>query len=331
MRQTMLSWGAFAMSIVLLSGCAPSPKEPLETLPEWVSNPPKSSRYLYGVGSYERIDNLALAFAQAEQNGNGQIAQQLKTQVSQTSTSQVNVSNSGQGEQVIRNDSLYTKVKTAPIELEQTSNQERYTGTQYVYALQVLDRSRALSRLRLQIDELESSIREQAAELSPAIVEADWPIYMALIPDFAQRANLVEKYQLYSQNGASYAGDDRVKSIESQLSKALRQFRFYLPSTPQRNELEAAFTEAGFLTSKAPATFSVSTDTQLRNEIQKTRHYAFIEGTLSLTARDGTMIGSWQVSGRGIGLNDISAEQKARQSWADKAVEALLTHLSTQR
>ncbi len=328
MRQTLMPWSLLGASALLLAGCASAPKEPIETLPDWVANPPKSSRYLYGVGSYERIDNLALAFAQAEQNGNGQIAQQLKTQVSQTTTSQVNVAQSSQGEQVTRNDTLYTRIKTAPIELEQISNQERHAGLDYVYALQVLDRSRALSRLRLQIDEVESDILSQAEALSPDVIEADWPIYMQLIPSFAQRSKLVEKYQLYSQSGASYEGDDRVKSVEKQLTSAFQTYRFYVPNSAQQSPLEAAFTEAGFQTSRQASTFTVVSKTQTRSETQKTRHYAFMEGTLTLTDRNDTIIGSWQVSARGIGLNDVSAEQKARQAWADAAVEALVTHLS---
>lgn len=317
---------------LLLNGCSTSQPNTKDATPDWVANPPKNSRYVYGVGTYQRIDNLALAFAQAEQNGNGQIAQQLRTRVSQSNMSQVEVTQTtGEAEQVVRNDRLYTRVYTAPIELEQIVNQERYIGPNYVYALQALDRSRALSRLRQQIDTLDNQIIEQGALLADTIVEPDWPIYMRLIPDFAQRTKLVEKYQLYSQNNTLYHDDARVKAIESKLSDAMNQYHFYLAPSSLRQALSVAFTDSGLSTSQAAATFSVDTDIAQRQQYQNERYYTFIDGSITLSSRNGDTIGSWQATGRGIASQPDAAEQKAKQEWAQKAVIKLLEHLSSDK
>lgn len=77
----------FAGLLLSLTGCSAlktGSTQSEEPLPSWVLSPPQSSTHLYGVGSAARIENIALAFTQAEQNGNVQIAQQLRTQVSQT-------------------------------------------------------------------------------------------------------------------------------------------------------------------------------------------------------------------------------------------------------
>ncbi|ADZ92765.1 LPP20 family lipoprotein [Marinomonas mediterranea] len=322
----------------LLTGCIgashdnSSQEAAASALPEWISNPPKDTRYLYGVGSYSKIDDLAEAFKQAEQNGNAQIAQQLRTQVSQVNTQDIQVTKStGQQEQVLRAQSAYTKSKSLNIELDQIQNKERYQDTQYVYALQAFDRSKAASRLRQKIDEIDGDIRTIGSGLT-LLSEPDkseWRTYLSLIPKFSERQQLVEKLELYSQSGAIFPPDKKVKEIQRALGTALNTFSFNVTSSELTNPINSQLTEVGLRAGTENVVWKLSTQTQSRSEQKAGRTYAFIEGTLSLSTRDGEPLGSWSAKGRGISKQEASATLKAQQDWSEKAVTSMFQWMTS--
>lgn len=303
------------------------------TLPNWVISPPRDNTHLYGVGSAPRIDNLALAFSQAEQNGNAQIAQQLRSQVSQVNTQDTQVSSqSGQAEQVRRINSAYTQVKTAPIELEHTVNEERFAGEDYVYVLQSIDRQRIVAKLRMSIQDVDDSIRKAAKNLTltPDNVAnpQEWRTYMSLIPLFAQRKSDQDELNLYSnQSGLSGRADSDIQDIEHRLTLALDQFGFNVKNTDQADALASALSQYG-LTAKDPAIFVLTSVTSSHQKTQQDRFYVFEEGTLSLTGPNHQHLASWDVTGRGIDNNQQSASHKAEQDWAQQAVKALFSWLT---
>lgn len=301
----------------------------VEKTPDWVTSPPKSNTYLYGVGSASRIENLALAFTQAEQNGNAQIAQQLRTQVSQVNTQDIQVNSSGSGtEDVRKTQTAYTRVSTAPIELEQAVNEQRFAGEQYVYALQSVDRSRIESRLQQKIIEQDTLIRQQANRLNPGIQTQDWSNYMGLIPLFAQRTSYQSELNLYSTSHTiqGQAPAD-IRDIEVQLNDALLSFGFDVSNSEQSSALASALSSFGF-TPKANGVFQLHSKTQQHSEIQNGRYYVFEEGTLDLTGPTGEHLASWTVSARGIGKNQLRATEQASTAWSTQAVEAMFLWLT---
>ncbi|BFM50640.1 LPP20 family lipoprotein [Marinomonas sp. THO17] len=327
-----LLWAGIAAS---LSGCFGSfsqTSKATKVLPDWVSSPPKSSTHIYGVGSAPKIDNLALAFAQAEQNGNAQIAQQLKTQVSQVSTQNTQVTSNNGNEQVAKIQTAYTQIATAPIELEQAVNEQRFAGEKYVYALQSIDRARIVTRLKQAIAAQDSSIKKLAAGLttdaSQTAATQDWPIYMRLIPAFAQRQSYVEELQLYStERQLAGRASDQVEQIEIQLSQALQYYGMDASQTNQANALASALSEYGF-TAKSPAVFRLSSQTSQHSEIQSGRSYVFEEGTLALYGPDNTPLASWTVSARGIAKDQKRATEMATNNWSKQAINAMFTWLT---
>ncbi|NLQ17479.1 hypothetical protein HGG82_07540 [Marinomonas sp. M1K-6] len=304
-----------------------------ETMPDWVSSPPQSNTHLYGVGSAPRIENIALAFTQAEQNGNAQIAQQLRTQVSQTNTQDTQV-RSGQGEeQVSKIATAYTQVTTSPIELEQAINEKRFTGKNYVYALQSLDRSRIIAKLQGAIRDTDEMIRTQAGLLT-ATTEAhpaapqDWQTYMRLIPYFAQRQSYQDELNLYStQRSALGKADADIQHTEQRLNQALSSYGFDASKTRQADALASALSHYG-LTPKSDSLFLLNSRTVQHHETQDGRFYAFEDGTLELIAPTGSRLASWSVSARGIGKSLTSAQEKATVNWSNQAIEALFTWLT---
>ncbi|GAB3488101.1 LPP20 family lipoprotein [Marinomonas epiphytica] len=302
-------------------------------LPDWVFNPPKSSSLLYGVGSAERIENIALAFAQAEQNGNGQIAQQLQTQVSQVSTQDVQVSSqAGQDEQVNKVQTAYTHVRTAPIDLEQTKNEQRFTGEHYVYALQSLDRSRVAARLQSKLAEQDIQILNLASQLAStsdaAAYHDDWPTYMGLIPLFAQRSSYQQELNLFSTS-RSLQGvpSSEVKAVETRVNEALQSIGFAVGDNKNSDTLASALAKFG-LSPKENSLFTLTTNTNLNHQIQSGRYYVFEEGSLSLTGPEGEKLAAWTVSARGIGTDQIRATHQANQAWSVQAVEAMFNWLT---
>lgn len=331
-----LCWVSISALCLSLSGCfgLDSKKESdPEKLPEWIMSPPRDNTHLYGVGSAPRIDNLALAFSQAEREGNVQIAQQLRTQVSQVNTQDTRVtSSSGQSENVSKIQTAYTQVKTAPISLEQTQNIERFAAKDYVYALQSIDRARIVARLRREISDLDDQIHQKASQLTTSSSQPansqDWQVYMNLIPYFAQRKEYQSDLNLYSgKQGLEGRADEDIRQIEQQLSNALSEFGFDATGTAQSHALASALSSFGF-TPKSHSVFRLSTQTSQHQEIQGGRFYVFEEGSLTLIGPKGATLASWSVSARGIAKEQESAKNKATEAWAHQAVEAMFLWLT---
>ena len=330
------------LSATSLSGCisALSDMSPTKTdstkVPDWVLSPPNDRSHLYGVGSAPRIDNLALAFSQAEQNGNAQIAQQLRTQVSQVNTQDTQVSSSsGQNEQVVRVQSAYTQVKTASIELEQTVNEQRFAGADYVYVLQSIDRQRIIAKLTATIKDTDDKIRSAAARLSTGPEQTaavqDWRTYMGLIALFAQRKNYQDELNLYSTQAALVGRADKsLQTTEQQLNQALSQYGFDVSATEEKHLLASELSKYG-LTAKQDAVFTLTSTGSHHMQTQSGRYYVFQEGTLSLAGPDNRHLASWTVSARGIDKNQQSAERKASDDWSKQAISKLFDWLTSQQ
>lgn len=330
-----LNWVLTITLVASLTGClgSNSKTEPAETLPNWVTSPPKDNDYLYGVGSSARIENIALAFIQAEQNGNAQIAQQLRTKVSQVNTQDTTVASSGQGdERVSKVQTAYTQVTTAPIELEQAVNEKRFTDTNYVYALQSIDRSRIIAKLQLALSSLDSKIRSQAKRLSTSNSQPpapdDWRTYMGMIPYFAQRKSYEDDLNLYSTSRAlAGEADQDIQTIEQKLGQALLTYGFDSSTTKQSNELASALSSYG-LTPSSHSLFTLKSTTNQYSETQSGRFYVFEEGTLELIDPTGSRLASWEVSARGIAKTRQAAKQEATKNWSLQAVRAMFAWLT---
>ena len=329
-----LKWALTLSLVSILTGCFGSntKTEKTQPLPDWVTSPPKDSTHLYGVGSADRIENLALAFLQAEQNGNAQIAQQLRTQVSQINTQDTQVTSTQGNEQVSKIHTAYTRVTTAPIELEQTSNVDRFVDTNYVYVLQSIDRSRIVAKLSDALNDTDNTIRQQSKNLSTTVnqppAEDDWRIYMRLIPHFAQRKSYEEELQLYStERTLAGKADQDIADIEQQLSNALFAYGFDTSTTDHSQSLASALSEYGF-TPKNNSLFQLRSSTSISTETQDSRSYVFENGTLELLDPQGDLLASWTVSARGIAKNQQAAESKASENWSQQAIEAMFTWLT---
>ncbi|WP_421848584.1 LPP20 family lipoprotein [Marinomonas sp.] len=330
-----LNWIMMTSLVLSLTGCLGlnnKSSDTQEPIPDWVLAPPQASSHLYGVGSAARIENIALAFTQAEQNGNAQIAQQLRTQVSQVNTQDTQV-RSGQGkEQVSKTQTAYTQVTTSPIELEQAINEQRFAGTNYVYALQSIDRSRITAKLKIAISDTDDMIRKQAALLTktedkyPA--PQDWQTYMQLIPYFAQRKSYEDELNLYSTASTAVGkADSEIQDIEQRLNLALSSYGFDVSSTEQADTLASALSRFG-LTPKAGSLFKLNSRTIQHHEEQDGRFYVFEDGTLELIDPTGSRLASWTVSARGIAKNLNTAQEQASKNWSNQAVEAMFTWLT---
>lgn len=329
-----LTWILTIGLVSTLTGCigATNKTEKKDNIPNWVTAPPKNSTHIYGVGSADKIENIALAFSQAEQNGNVQIAQQLRAQIHHINTQDTQVTSNQKGEQVLKRQTAYTQVTTTPIELEQAANEKRFIGENYVYALQSINRSRIITKLTNKLSDLDNTIRKQVASLSTSIHQPpatqDWQTYMKLIPYFAQRTAYVNDLDLYSLQGsqAGKASQD-IQDIEQQLEQALFHYGFDVSKTKHANELASALSNYG-LTPKSNSVFTLKSTTNQHNETQSGRFYVFKSGTLELIAPSNIHIASWTINSRGIAQNHQSAKAKAVKNWSTQAIEAMFTWLT---
>ena len=75
-QRKALPWLLSSLIGMGLAGCTSAPQT--KTAPQWLTQPPQNSQFVYGVGSAPVSENLPRAYQVAESNGNGQIAQQLQ-------------------------------------------------------------------------------------------------------------------------------------------------------------------------------------------------------------------------------------------------------------
>ncbi|TPE54359.1 hypothetical protein FJM67_05290 [Maribrevibacterium harenarium] len=323
-QRKALPWLLSGLIGMGLAGCANAPQT--KTAPQWLTQPPQNSQFVYGVGSAPVSENFPRAYQVAESNGNGQIAQQLQAEVVQSTETQTRHSMTSEGQNFERVNQLFTQVKTQPLAVTYIRNQERYQDERYVYALQALDRYAAMADLEQQVQSLDQRLFASAATLpnQEQIHESHWRTYFGWIALFAERQDLVEKYQLYAQAPFQSPSDDRIQNQQVLLAKAVAQLSFATEDTA----LAAALTQMGLQVSLGnQAFFQIRSRQEPTQKQQDKRFYQFLDGEISVMARTGQQ-GHMTIAARGIGSQQQQAQIKAQQNWGEKGATEIFAWLT---
>lgn len=333
--------GATCVALLMLAGCSSvDTADNRDAIPDWVANPPSDARYLYGVGSAERIDDVADAFKQAERQGNADIANQLRVTVSNRNvqSTQVEQSNS-QPEKVMRSMSQVTKVETAPIVLDQSESVERYQSERYVYVLQRLDRQRVVSRLRQQLEEVDLQLIQVANRVSNSqpLVE-QWSVLMSALPMLSQRAQYLDLLAIYSKSSTvAFAMPDQVVGLQGKINQLLKELRIQVRDPSDQNPqlamaVRAALTSKGLTPGQSQAApLSLSLSSQYDFQQQAGRHYVFVNSKASLQLKDGHQIAAWDLTARGISAGQQQAVSDAENKLSKELAEKLFVWMTTAR
>lgn len=311
--------------------------------PDWVLQPPSDSRYIYGVGSAQKLDDLAQSVTNARRQANADIASQLRVTISQSNLQSTEVtSGTNQSEQVINSMASQTRSNIETLALEQSETVESQQSGNYVYVLQRLDRVRMVSRLSQEIDDIDAQLDKIAISLNPSTdAVSQWRDLLPALPLLANRVQSLELLNLYSKNALSKSKPASVQALEVTLSELLLALSIQVESdTPQSNALishvQSALTQKGLtpeearLANNSPSPLKLVLDFSTKVEQQGARTYVFltVEATLQQLLNQGSMLASWTINERGVSSIQTQAKLAADQKAASSLADAVFQHLT---
>ncbi|EAQ65775.1 hypothetical protein MED121_09423 [Marinomonas sp. MED121] len=319
---------------------SPVNSAPKNTTPSWVLSPPSDTRYLYGVGSVIKTDDLVADIKGARQQANADMANQLRVTVSQSNVQSTQVSQStSQSEQVLKSFSSTTRMDTESLVLEQSETVENVATDKYVYVLQRLDRAKITSRLRREISDLDSQLEEIATKSNKQGDLVDqWQSVLPALPLLSERTQKLDLLQLYSTSAnLASSKSDKIKELERQLSTLLTQLSIQVSSQSAGSQalvkvLRSELTNKGLTpSSKTNSPLRINLHISSNKQVKEGRTYQFVNLNASLDEVDRTnsnMLASWSLTGRGISATPEIAKQTAYKKAANALAEEVFTFLT---
>ena len=320
-----------------ISACSSTPKETVNPLPDWVANPPKDNRYLYGVGSAQVTEDITVAFDLATKQANADIANQLRITIQSINTQNTRVDQlDSQQEQVMRSLASFVRVETAPMVLDQTQTANRFQAPQYVYVLQKLDRQRVSARLRQQIADLDQQMLEIADKLlyGTPLVE-QWQTLLPVLGLLTERRHLADTLNLYS-NQTQAGLPQHVFKLQAKTAQLIREFSIAVDqqglTTDLSRAVKSSLTKKGL--SSAAMNYSASNLTLFMtptydSQSQEGRFYVFVNSNATLSDNKGGQLASWSVEARGISAIEEQAKTMANNKLADELAEQVFLWLTS--
>ncbi|TBR43806.1 hypothetical protein CBF23_003510 [Marinomonas agarivorans] len=338
---------------VLLTGCfgqntKPSTASKPERTPDWVLNPPSDSRYIYGVGSAEKFEDLVQSTTLARRQANADIASQLRITVSQSNIQNTEVtSGTGRSEQVLSSMASQTRVDTEALALEQSETVESQAVGRYVYVLQRLDRARVVASLRQEIDELDAKFATIVADVDTTNVDTadlinQWRAMLPALPLLAERTQAVNLLKLYSKTVVNKPKSAQILAFEKQLDRLLValaiQVESQVPGTTSLvQNVRSGLTDKGLTPSSAEvlqnrkAPLKLMLHATATVEKQKDRTYVFLTVNAALQQtvnNDNAMLANWSLTERGVSAIASQAQLAAQGKIADKLTEQIFAYLT---
>lgn len=333
---------AYLIIGVGLTACISSPVKESQTAqqktrtPDWVLNPPSDGRYLYGVGSAEKFEDLVQSTTLARRQANADIASQLKVTVSQSNIQSTEVtSGSDQSEQVLTSLASQTRIDIEALALEQSETVESTISGKYVYVLQRLDRARIVTRLRQEIEDIDAEFTAIATEIDTnSDLVSQWRSMLPALPLMAARAQAVKSLKLYSKTAVSTAKSQQFQTFEKQLNTLLMALAIHVESqVPDSRSLtqniRSGLTEKGLTPStassqlgKAPLKIMLHASSTIETQGDRTYVFLTINAALQQQVGQQSMLANWTITKRGVSAiasqAKIAAEKKAAMELANE-------------
>ncbi|OUR76567.1 hypothetical protein A9Q77_03675 [Marinomonas sp. 42_23_T18] len=313
---------------------------PKNAIPSWVLSPPIDKRYLYGVGSVIQTKDLVADIKSARQQANADMANQLRVTVSQSNVQSTQVSQTNsQSEQVLKAFSSTTRMDTESLVLEQSETIENVATGQYVYVLQRFDRAKISSKIRRELDEIDTQLEDIAAKADKKGDLVDqWQSILPALPLLSERAQKLDLLQLYSTSAnLGSQKTDTIKSLELQLSQLLSKLAIQVSSQSAGSKalvkvLRSELTQKGLTpATKSNAPLRINLHISTNKQIKEGRTYQFVNLNASLdevNQDNSSMLASWSLTGRGISATPEQAKQAAYKKAAKSLADEVFTFLT---
>lgn len=203
--------------------------------PDWVNNLPQRSGFAYGVGSGDLWGDKADAARRAGDAARVNLVSQLRVTVSGDFSSNVQERKAtGKQTELVQTVQNTIRSKVPAVELDEVKVTETFFEKKFVYALAQLDRVKAASRLRGQIEDLETQVIVISQKPRSGTSLEQLRVLLPALKLFAQRDRLADQLSL--------VGTQRQKPV---LSNELQQIQDNIYALFNQLQVRISMTDAG--------------------------------------------------------------------------------------
>ena len=319
--------------LTLLMSCSSTPETQAvnteEQWPDWITQLPAKTNWVYGTGSAEWSDDPVQAAQLARDRARLDLQKSLSISVSGSTTMFLSDSNGDIDKDIQQK--VRSEVK--PVELQSVQVINTYTSDQQhrVFVLVGMDKTDELQVTTARLMEIEEPLRTWLADYSSNVIRqlqynSD---YLRVVE---QRRQLLDKYRLLSGRIWSSDMDDQVQRIMASTRTLLDQVRIEIKEYQQNSALGHQVAQAlaeygyGSLITRDHGNLVLSIHSQENPSQKDGIYYQFLDADFELSASDN-IVRAGAVSAKGVAGTEESATTKAMASLAKKLSAEILKYL----
>lgn len=335
---------AFVAIASLMSGCAsasdkvvPSDHIQASSLPGWVTQPPKSSNKVYGVGSAEVYGPPDQALKRAVEFARADLVSQLRVTVSSSSTSDINEYSLNGATQLQKNVRQKVASQIPKTQLDDAIVADSFVDDKYAYALVELNRVIAAQRIEEKIDQVRVKI-EQAATAPETGSDPLSKLKQQLpaLTLFAEFDQLANEFELFSLSRTRPQLAPNLLQYRQSIYSNLEQLKVKLTlldsgAKAMANGLQQALTAQG-LTLSEGGHFDLNVEVMANTTTRFEQKNYYVFGNTNIVLRDGAgkILSTFNKTARGVSGIEQTAIEKTSVNLA-KALSEELANTLTER
>ena len=296
-------------------------------LPSWVTSPPSSNKYIYGVGSAEIHTNPALAMDQAKDRARTGILKRMEVTVNgETRTSVKRQVEKGQS-RVTRSVLDRVRTEVPRTKLRHVEQVDSYVDREKetVFALLRLDREEAKDELASRINEVDHRLRNiSKRETSGSRLERLETLVPAL-PLLEKRQEMVVKLRRLGSLESDYRLPSDLRGLRNRITDLLDSLVFVLEPRNRESEklasgLREALTSQGLRArQRGRGDLFLHYEIDLRPKERDGIHFVFARGSVTVLNGQGNIIDEFRKKAKAASQDP----QLARDRTVDKLADGL--------
>jgi hypothetical protein len=291
--------------------------------PEWVNSPPQRSGFAYGTGSGDLWGDKADAARRAGDAARVNLVSQLRVTVTGDFSSTVQERKStGKQTELVRTVQNTIRSKVPAVVLDEVRVTETFYEKKFVYALAELDRAKAASRLRAQIEDLEEQVITLHNKPRSGTTLQKLRVVLPALTLFTQRDRLADQLALVGTQRQKPALSDELQAIEATIYDLFNQLQVRISmSNAGAQEIAdgvmESLTEQGMRISDQGAyDLMIEVSATLRPVEQNGSHFVFADSRVIIKDANNRTLSTFSKQAKGVsGYADL-AKAKAERSVA---------------
>ncbi len=293
-------------------------------LPSWVTSPPSSSQYVYGVGSAKIRADPADAMSRAKDQARTEILKRMEVTVVGRTRARVSRQVKDGKSQVTRSIMDRVQTRVSETRLRHVRPVDTYVDQKEdtAYALLRLDRDAAKADLVGQLEEIEGRLREIASRETGGARLKQLNLVMPALPLLEKRHQIVKKLHMVNGKDADFHLPADLRRLQERIATLLDSLVVVLRPRNQESEKLAAGLRKALNNQGLRVRQNGRADVLLRYDLDLRRierdgvQFVFAQGAITV------------LNGKGDVLNEFQEKAKAASQDSWLARERALTRLA---